>query len=451
MPVCGIWKVETMTQSSLYARDAAVMAGIQKLRFFPLALVGGRGSRVIDERGRALLDLSAAWGSASLGYGHPAIIDAVSKAVADPAGASTLSAANRPAVALAEKVLGTLPHMQDAKVWLGHSGSDANEAAFRALTAATGRSRILAFIGAYHGGSAGSIAISGHTVQSHAARAPGLTLIPYPNPYRPYTGDPTGGTVIELVEHLFATTCPPAEVAALWIEPIQSDGGLIVPPPGFMRRLADLCRRHGILIVSDEVKVGLARSGRMHCFVHEGIAPDIVCLGKGLGGGLPLSAMVGPARVLDFATAFAMQTLHGNPVSAAAGAAVLDTIARERLAESAAAVGAHLMAGLDGLMARHDCIGSVRGRGLAIGVELVESRHTHAPARGLAAKVVYRAFELGLVVYYVGLSSNVLELTPPLILTRAEAEEAVAVIDQAIADAVAGQVSDYAVRPFAGW
>ncbi len=440
-----------MTPNGLYARDAAVMAGIQKLRFFPLALVGGKGSRVIDESGRALLDLSAAWGSASLGYGHPAIVDAVGKAVADPAGASTLSAANLPAVALAERILATLPHMPDAKVWLGHSGSDANEAAFRAVTAATGRSRILAFIGAYHGGSAGSMAISGHTVQSHATRAPGLTLIPYPNPFRPYMGDATGGKVLELVEHLFATTCPPAEVAALWIEPIQSDGGLIVPPSGFMRRLAELCRGHGILIVSDEVKVGLARSGRMHCFAHEQLEPDIVCLGKGLGGGLALSAMIGPARILDFATAFAMQTLHGNPVSAAAGSAVLETIARDDLAGNARDVGAHLQAGLERLMARHDCVGSVRGRGLAIGVELVLDRATREPAKGLAAKVVYRAFELGLVVYYVGLSSNVLELTPPLILTKAEADEAVQILDMAIGDAVAGRVSDEAVRPFAGW
>lgn len=440
-----------MTANNLYTRDAAVMAGIQKLRFFPLALVGGKGARVVDESGRRLLDLSAAWGSASLGYGHPALVESVGRAVADPAGASTLSAANLPAVTLAEQILEALPHMRRHKVWLGHSGSDANEAAYRAVTAVTGRSRILAFVGAYHGGSAGAMAISGHTVQAHAARAPGLTLIPYPNPYRPYMDDPSGGKVLELVEHLFLTTCPPGEVAALWIEPIQSDGGLIVPPPGFMRRLADLCRRHGILIVSDEVKVGLARTGKLHAFAHEDITPDIVCLGKGLGGGLPLSAMVGPAEILDFATAFAMQTLHGNPVSAAAGVAVLDVIRREGLIENAREVGAHLRTRLEGLMASRPEVGSVRGRGLAIGVELVEDRTTKAPAKALAAKTVYRAFELGVVVYYVGLNSNVLELTPPLVLTKAEADEAADTIGQAIADAAAGKVSDETVRAFAGW
>lgn len=440
-----------MTTNDLYTRDAAVMAGIQKLRFFPLALTGGKGTRVIDQSGRSLLDLSAAWGSASLGYGHPAIVEAVTRAVQSPAGASTLSAANLPAVTLAEHVLETLPHMTGAKVWLGHSGSDANEAAFRAVTAATGRSRILAFIGAYHGGSAGSMAISGHTVQSHAARAPGLTLIPYPNPYRPYMCDPTGGKVLELVEHLFATTCPPDQVAALWIEPIQSDGGLIVPPPGFLARLCNLCRQHGILIVSDEVKVGLARTGKLHAFSHEDFTPDIVCLGKGLGGGLPLSAMIGPACILDFATAFAMQTLHGNPISAAAGVAMLETIRRDGLVENAREVGAHLKSRLEGLMRSRSEIGSVRGRGLALGVELVEDRTTKAPAKSLAAKTVYRAFELGLVVYYVGLNSNVLELTPPLMLSKSEADEAVDIIGRAITDAATGKVSDEAVRAFAGW
>jgi 4-aminobutyrate aminotransferase len=161
--------------------------------------------------------------------------------------------------------------------------------------------------------------------------------------------------------------------------------------------------------------------------------------------------MVGPADVLDFATAFAMQTLHGNPVSAAAGAAVLDAIKREGLVENARVVGAHLAGRLEALMTSRPEIGSVRGRGLAIGVELVEDRATRAPAKALAAKTVYRAFELGLVVYYVGLESNVLELTPPLILTKAEADKAVAILGQAIADAASGKVSDAAIKAFAGW
>lgn len=435
-----------MTTNDLYQRDGAAIGSLQKLRFFPSALTGGAGTRVTDQSGRSLLDLSAAWGAAGLGYGHPALVEAVTKALRNPAGASVLSSANLPAVELAEALLATLPDLSGCKVWFGHSGSDANEAMFRAVTAATGRSRIIAFAGAYHGGTAASMAISGHSVQTHAARHSGLTLIPYPAPSRPFMGDVTGEKVLELVEHLLKTTCPGNEVAALFIEPIQSDGGMIVPPQGFLKRLVELCRRYGILIVSDEVKVGLARTGRMHAFAHEGFTPDIICFGKGLGGGLPLAAAVAPARILDFASAFAMQTLHGNPVSAAAGRAVLDTIRRDDLAAQAASVGAYFMERLAGLKPRHDMIRDVRGRGLALGVELASDRD-----KRMAAKTVYRAFELGLVLYYVGLDSNVLELTPPLILGRKDVDEAIEILDRSLGDVAKGVVSDAEIAPFAGW
>lgn len=435
-----------MTANDLYARDAAAIGTLQKLRFFPSALTSGAGTRVVDQSGRSLLDLSAAWGAAGLGYGHPALVEAVTRAVANPAGASVLSSANLPAVELAEHLLATVPEVEGAKIWLGHSGSDANEAMFRAVTAATGRSRILAFAGAYHGGTAASMAISGHSVQTHAARHSGLTLIPYPAASRPFMGDASGARVLELVDHLLKTTCPGDQVAALFIEPIQSDGGMIVPPPGFLKDLTALCRRYGILIVSDEVKVGLARTGKLHAYAHDDFVPDIVCLGKGLGGGLPLAAAVAPARILDFASSFAMQTLHGNPVSAAAGLAVLDTIKRERLADNAASVGGYFLDGLQRLQLRHRMIREVRGRGLAIGIELDPDR-----ARRYAAKTVYRAFELGLVLYYVGLESNVLELTPPLILTKPDVDEALQILDRSLADVEAGAVSDQTIAPFAGW
>ena len=433
--------------NSIYARDGQYVAGLQKLRFFPLALNGGHGAYVVDEAGRDLLDLSAAWGAASLGYGHPAIVEAVSVAVRNPAGASILSATHLGAVDLAQQILATLPELTDHKVWFGHSGSDANETAFRAIAAATGRPRVIAFKGAYHGGTAGSMAISGHAVQSHAARAEGLTLIPYPNPYR----GADGTEVLAHLAELFSTTLPPAEVGALFIEPIQSDGGFIVPPPGFLKLLVEMCRAHGILIVCDEVKVGLGRTGLMHCFRHEGFTPDFVCLGKGLGGGLAISALVGPRTVMDHATAFAMQTLHGNPVSVAAASAVLATIEREKLAENAAAVGGVLLAGLESLKAHHPSIGDVRGRGLAIGVELISDRSARTPSKMLAAKTVYRAFELGLVLYYVGLNSNVLELTPPLVLSAAQASDAISILDRVLADVEQGRVSDDAVKDFAGW
>lgn len=432
--------------ATLWQRDQATISTLQKLRFFPLALIGGDGAYVIDENDRRLLDMSAAWGAASLGYGHPAIRDAVHAALSSPAGASILSATHRGAVELAETLIVSLPEIRDARVWFGHSGSDANETAYRAIAAATGRPRVIAFRGAYHGGTAGSMAISGHSVQSHAARADGLILLPYPNAYRQAE---TADDVIAGLKRRFATDADPRRIGALFLEPVQSDGGLIVPPPGFLARLVDLCRSHGILVVSDEVKVGVARSGQMHCFRHEGFVPDLICLGKGLGGGLPISALIGPAHILDHATAFAMQTLHGNPACVAAAQAVLTTIATEGLAQNAVQTGAVLQSGLRALQSIHPAIGDVRGRGLMIGVELINP--DGSPSKMRAAKVAYRAFELGLVVHYVGLASNVLELTPPLTLTMDQADQAVDILACTMMDVAAGIVPDATVASFAGW
>ncbi|MDX0694595.1 aspartate aminotransferase family protein [Sinorhizobium medicae] len=436
--------------SGLYARESRSISSMAHLRFFPQAVVGGSGAYLTADDGRRLLDFSASWGAASLGHSHPAIREAVDRALSDQAGASYLSTANEPCVLLAEKLLSLVPERARGRVWFGHSGSDANETVARMVVAATGRPRILAFEGAYHGGTVGSMGISGHPAQQ-GGRAEGLTLVPYPNSYAAGSPEAAKDAALARLQQLFATELPPGEVAAFFIEPIQSDGGMLVPPDGFFKAVEALCRKHGILIVSDEVKVGLGRSGRFSAFEQSGIEPDIIVFGKGLGGGLPISAVVGPEAVMNHAVAFSLQTVHGNPICAAAALAVLQTIERNSLAENAEGTGGVLRESLDRLAARHRLIGDVRGRGLALGVELVEDHTSRKPASRQTALTVYRAFQLGLVLYYVGVRSNVLELTPPLTLTQAEAREGVAILDQALEDVAAGRIDDAVLEDFAGW
>ena len=437
------------SNDDLSQRDTAAIATIQKLRFNPLAARGGSGSYLTSEDGRRILDLSASATAASLGYAHPAVTEAVTRALTDMAGASLLMYPNEPAAALAEALLQVTPGSGERRVWFGHSGSDANDAAARVLEAATGRPRFISFIGSYHGGVAGSMAISGHTAMTHTLPRPGLVLLPYPDPYRPrFSAD----DVLAMLDYQFETTCPPEQVAAVFIEPVMSDGGLIVPPAGFLKALEERCRQHGILTVLDEVKVGCGRSGLFHAFSHEGLTPDLVVLGKGLGGGLPLSAVIGPADVLDHRPAFAIQTTGGNPVCTAAGLAVLRTILDEDLADQAARMGERLAAGLRTLGERHAMIGDVRGRGLAIGVDLVQDRDSKAPVEATTtAKVILRAYELGASFIYVGLAANVLEITPPLNLSDAECDEGLAIIDQALTDVAEGRVSDEAVQAYMNW
>ncbi|GAB5896752.1 aspartate aminotransferase family protein [Mycolicibacterium mageritense] len=430
--------------STLYERDEAVIAGIEKLRFFPLEVVSGHGCTLVTPDGRELLDLSATWTACGLGHGHPAIADAVNRAVRTAPGAGGLSAVHPDSVGLAEDLLALVPGSGERRVYLGHAGSDANDVALRACRHATGRRTVMAFEHSYHGGVGVAMGVSGVHVDAGAAPDPDVVFLPYPNPFRPTSAGIEGdvSACLALAERHLDT----GSIACLIVEPILSDGGLVVPPDGFLGRLHEVCRRHGVPMICDEVKMGLGRPGTLHAFEHDGVVPEIVTFGKVLGGGLPLSAAVGPAELLDNPPAAALLTTAGNPVCTAAGRAVLATIVGDGLPEQAAKVGAVLQDALRALDS--DVIGEVRGRGLAIGLELVDPATGDRDPR-LAAQVVYRAWELGAVVYYVG--GNVLEITPPLILSEAEAVRAAEILGAAIADAAAGRVDAEEVARYAGW
>lgn len=433
----------------LVARDARVIAANQKLRFFPLSVVAGAGCEVSDHNGKKYLDLSAAWGANSLGHAHPDVVAAISRAAASGAGASVLSAMQPDAVALAEELLGAVPAAtsEERRVLFGHSGTDANNSAIGAARAATGRPRVLAFRGGYHGGFGAAQAVSGVFVEAGMPGDPASSLLDYPSDADPDGGISRSAAVLaELDAELHE-----GDVAAVIVEALQSDGGIIVPPAGFLRGLVERARRAGALVIVDEVKVGLGRTGLLHAFQHDGAVPDVATFGKSLGAGLPLSAVVGPAAVLDVAPASSLLTTAGNSMSVSAGRAVLARVLNDDLSAQAATRGTQFQQLLSELRTETPEIVQVRGRGLSLGIELRAAPEEPTSPRDdeFAHRVIYRMWQLGVINYLV--RGNVIELTPPLTLSADQALRAVEVLGTAIADVRAGAVTAADLALYLGW
>lgn len=443
-----------MTHDELLSRDAASVAGVEKLRFYPATMRSGQGAHLTDLDGREYVDLTATWTAAGLGYGHPGVAAAVAETLSGPPGLG-LSIMHENAVLLAERLLSLVPGKGERRVYLGHAGSDACDVALRCARAATGKRQVVTFEHSYHGGFGLAQSVSGVLVSGGATPSPDAVFVPYPNPFRPHRGTIEDSVVDSLAQ--VEAALKGGEVAIIAVEPILSDGGFVVPPAGFLTRLAELARKYDTLLMLDEVKMGLARPGRLHAFELDGITPDIVCFGKSLGGGLPIGAAVGPAWVFDEPPASALLTMAGNPVCAAAALAVLDELTTGNYPGRAEQLGEYFMAGLrklqdgEGVDSGRSAqfIGDVRGHGLCIGLELVLDRATNKVAPDLTRKVVYRMWQLGVTVFSVG--DNVLEITPPLVISETDIDLAISVIDQAICDVSDGLVSDEEIAPYSGW
>jgi 4-aminobutyrate aminotransferase len=447
--------VNTTTTTTLAQRDERAIADALKIRYTSLDVARGEGPWLIDATGRRYLDFGASWALAGLGYSDRRVQDAVARQMEQATFISLISAINQPALDLAETLIALVPGDFAKKVWFGLAGSDASEAALRLLLRATSKRRIVSFIGGWHGTTEAAMGLSAHPSLVDAMGGGHVTKIPYPNPYRnPFGGNSehvTDQCLNFLENYLFETICPPEQVAAIYVEAVQADSGDVVPPPDFLPKLRALCDRHGILLVLDEIKVGLGRTGRMFGYEHGGIEADLVLLGKSLGGGLPLSAIVGREEILDAGTGIALFTAVGNATCCAAGLAVVNAVQEDRLVERSAENGRYLLAALQQSLGGYDIVGDVRGLGMILGVELVNDKSSKTPNQRAAAKIVYRAWELGLILYYAGNWGNVLEITPPLILTREEIDQGAAILAQAVDDVAHGRVSDESVAAFAGW
>lgn len=440
---------------AILSRESQAIGSSMKIRFYPLVVAGSSGTTIWDVDGNEYLDFIASGGVAALGYGDPTTLAAISNELDQTWTTMHCCYPHPRAVELAEALLTLLPGDFEKRAWFGATGSDANDNLVKLLPSATRRSRLVSFVGGYHGQTTGSAGLSGHGAQASTVGPGNVTKVPFPDPYRCSWGpcERSGCSLkcLEFIEdYAFQGISPGLDTGAVIMEAIQSDGGDVVPPDNFIPALRDLCDQYGVWLVFDEVKTGLGRTGTMFAFEGYGVVADAVSLGKPLGGGLPLSAVVGRAELLD-QQIFSLYTLGGSPAPTAAGLAVLEVIERDDLLSNVRARGQQIQAGLDKLQTDHRIIGDVRGRGLIWGVELVTDARTRAPAAREAARLVYRCFELGLLVIYCGRFSNVIEMTPPLTITSADVDEMLRILDQALTDVEDEKFDDQKLVPFAGW
>jgi 4-aminobutyrate aminotransferase len=427
---------------ALLARDAGVTSPSYP-RGDPFVMSHGRGAEVWDVDGNRFLDFAAGIAVCSTGHCHPDVV----RAIQDAAGKFIHISSDywhEGQTRLAERIAGLAPMAEPAMSFFCQSGTEAVEAALKLARYATGRSRFIGFLGGFHGRTMGALAFTSSKQSQQKGFFPamaGVTHVPFPNPYRPlFAGDDQGKAVVDYIEDvLFHGNVPPDEVAAILVEPLQGEGGYLVPPDGFLAGLRTLCDRHGILLIFDEVQTGIGRTGRMFACEHWGVKPDILTLAKGLGSGMPIGLMAARKSVMQAWPRGAHgNTYGGNPLCCAAALTTLDLVEGRYMA-NAAEVGRFFMARLQALQARHPEIGEVRGKGLFLGMELVEDRRTKVPARERCDAVVTRAFHNGLLLLSCGTST--LRFMPPLMVSQPEVEEALAVLDASLDEARQGAAS----------
>jgi 4-aminobutyrate aminotransferase len=410
---------------AVIARDEAVTSP-SLTRVYPLVVRRGRGCVLEDLDGNRFLDFNAGIAVVAAGHAHPEVNAAIHAQVDDVLHYCS-SDFYLPVYADVCERLAALAPMPDARVFLSNSGTEAVEAALKLARHHTGRPNVIAFLGAFHGRSLGSLSLTASKSRQRSGfgiLAPGSFHAPYADPYG--GAAPNGAEYIE--EVLFAKLTAPSDVAAIFVEPIQGEGGYVVPPPGWLADLRALCDEHGILLVADEVQSGVGRTGRTWAIEHEGVVPDVMCVGKGLASGMPLAGIVARSDVMDWEPGGHGSTFGGNPVACAAALATLDLVERE-LAANAAAVGEHLIGALAELAARQPLVDQVRGRGLMIGIDL--------PDHDTAAELERACFERGLLVLTCGERS--IRLAPPLVVTPGQADTAVSIMDEALTAMTGGR------------
>ncbi|MBI3327050.1 MAG: acetyl ornithine aminotransferase family protein [Nitrospinae bacterium] len=423
---------------AILARDAATISPSYP-RESPFVMDYGRGAEVWDVDGNRYIDWAAGIAVCATGHAHPEVVHAI-QAQAERFIHISSDFYHPLWVELAEKLDEIVPFREEALCFMTNSGTEAVEAAIKLARYHTRRPCFIAFYGAFHGRTLGALAFTASKSVQRAGFHPllnGITHIPFPDPYRPAltTAWPRdcGDAVIDFLVHtVFAQALSPEDVAAIVVEPIQGEGGYIVPPDSFFPQLREVCDRHGILLIVDEVQSGVGRTGRMWAIEHWGVEPDILCIAKGIASGIPLGAMLARKSVMSWPPGAHGNTFGGNPIACAAALSTIRLI-ENGLMQNAAQQGRVILDALEAMMPRHSSIGHVRGKGLMIGVEFVKDKSSKEPARELRDAVVRNAFERGLLL--LGCGRSVVRIAPPLNIERPLIEEGLEILEDAVAEA----------------
>jgi 4-aminobutyrate aminotransferase len=423
-----------------------ILAGDEKYispsytRSYPLVAKRGRGIVIEDVDGNEFFDFSAGIAVTSTGHCHPEVVGAIQKQAGELIHMSGTDFYYESMVTLAERLSKIAPMPGPHRVYYGNSGAEAIECALKLARYHTKRQQVIAFFGAFHGRTMGALSLTASKPQQKrgfSPLVPGVTHVPYPDVYRGSAGGPQDaekfalGCARYIEDKLFKTILAPEEVAAIFVEPIQGEGGYVVAPTIFMQELRRICDKHGILLVLDEVQSGIGRTGKWFAVEHTGVHPDMVCIAKGIASGMPLGITMSKAGIMDWVPGSHASTFGGNPVCIAAALATLDVIEKEGLLKNSQVVGGHMMKRMADWPKKHKIVGDVRGRGLMIGVEIVKDQTTREYGASERDRIVELAFERG--VLFLGCGPSTVRIAPPLIVTKDEADVAMDALEEAIA------------------
>lgn len=408
-----------------------------------ITTVRAKGAKMWDEDGKEYIDFAGGIGVMNIGHSHPEVVAAV-KEQADKFFHTCIHVTlNEPYLRLAEELCRITPIAGDKKAVLLNSGAEAVENAIKVARSYTGRSAIIAFDGAFHGRTMLGMSL---TSKVHPYKAgfgpfvPEIYRLPYPNPYRnPFDTADLGQNAIDQIVHSFETYVDVNDVAAVILEPVQGEGGFIVPPANFIPKLRDLCRDRGILLIMDEVQTGFGRTGKMFATeYYEDLNPDIIVMAKSMGAGLPISAIVGKASVMDAPQVGGLGgTYGGNPLACAAALKVIEIMERDNLPDRAMEIGEKSMAFLKKLQSKYNIVGDVRGQGAMVAIELVTDKGTQQPNASATALISKKCLEHGLITVKAGVYGNVIRMLSPLVIKDDELQKGLEILELAITETVA--------------